>query len=186
MAMPLRHRRFTVEQYHRMGEAGILHEDDRVELIDGEIVDMGPIGDPHAACVNKLTDVLTGRFRGRAIVSVQNPVHLPGDNEPQPDVSILRARADFYAAGGHTTTDILLAIEVADTSLAYDLNVKVPLYARSGIPEVWVVDLERECVHAFRDPAGGAYETRETIERGGTIAPCAFDAGVFAVGELIV
>jgi Uma2 family endonuclease len=186
MAMPLRHRRFTLEQYHRMGEAGILHEDDRVELIDGEIVEMGPIGDRHAACVNKVNRAFSRQVGDRAIVSVQNPVHLPGDNEPQPAVSILRARADFYAAGGHETKDILLVIEVADTSLAYDLNVKVPIYARSGIPEVWVVDVERGRVHAFRDPAGGAYGTRETIERGGMIAPRSIDAGEFAVDELIV
>lgn len=169
-----------------MGEAGIFHEDDRVELIDGEIVEMSPIGDRHLACVNKLNRLLSSRVGERAIVSVQNPIRLRGDAEPQPDVALLRPRADFYATGGQRASDVLLVIEVADTSLAYDLGVKVPLYERSGIGEVWVVDLERLRVHVFRDFQGGSYATRQTIERDGTLEPRAFDMGSVCVDDVMV
>ncbi len=180
MALAVRHHRFSVEEYHRMAEAGIFHEDDRVELIDGEIVEMTPIGSRHVACVDKLTRLFTGHVGDRAIVRVQSPVRLCGEAEPQPDVALLRPRADFYAAGLQQASDVLLTVEVADTSLDYDLNVKVPLYARSGVPEVWVVDLEGEQVHVFRDPKGSGYGVRETLGRGESLrVPL---AGVAALG----
>ena len=169
MALAAKHRRFTVDDYHRMAQAGIFGEDDRVELIDGEIVEMTPIGSRHAACVGKLTQILVGRCAGRAIVWIQNPVRLSGESEPQPDVALLRPRTDFYASEPPGPPDVLLVIEVADTSLLYDRDFKAARYARGGIPEVWVVDLEGEQVHVFRDLKAGTYGVHETRSRGGSL-----------------
>jgi Uma2 family endonuclease len=159
---PTRHK-LTVDDYHRMAEAGILGEDDRVELIDGEIIDMAPIGQDHAATVNKLNRALVMAFGDRAIVSVQNPVRLNRFNEPQPDFAVFRPRDDFYAAGERpTAAETLLVIEVADSSLRYDRTVKLPLYARSGIVEVWIVDLRHRRVDVHCSPAGDGYTTVTT------------------------
>ena len=154
LAMP---HRFTVDEYHRMAEVGLLGEDDRVELLEGEIIDMSPIGSRHAACVNRLTRLLATGLGDRAIVAVQNPVRVSDLSEPQPDLAVLRARDDFYAEQLPGPADVLLLIEVADTSLAFDRHVKVPLYARAGVPEVWVVDLDGEVVEVFRGPGPEGY-----------------------------
>jgi Uma2 family endonuclease len=174
----LKRRRFTVDEYHRMGRAGILHEDDRVELIEGEIVEMAPIGDRHAACVNDLNEAFLTRLAGRAIVSVQNPVRLSSGSEPQPDLLILRPRADRYRHGLPTPDDVLLLVEVSDTTLAYDRGIKLRLYALAGIPEVWIWDLKRRRVLVFRGPDGAAYrETR--VVTSGSVSPAAFpDLGI--------
>jgi Uma2 family endonuclease len=152
----LRHR-LTVQQYHRMAEAGVLAPDARVELIEGVIVDMAPIGSRHAAAVNKLTRALTAAVGVRAIVSVQNPLRLGERSEPQPDLALLRPRADFYAESAPTAADALLVIEVAQATAAYDRGVKVPLYAQHGVPEVWIVDLDFSLVRFFRSPQGDRY-----------------------------
>ena len=132
-------RRFTVYEYHRMGEAGILHEDDRVELIEGELVEMTAIGTRHFACVNRLNRLLVGALGDEAIVSVQNPVRLNEYNEPQPDLAVIRPRDYRLSLPG--PGDVLLLVEVSDTTLAYDRSVKLPLYARAGIGVVWIVYL---------------------------------------------
>src|SRR5580704_10507425 len=132
MSVQVERRVFTVEEYHRMAEAGILSEDDRVELTDGEIIKMSPSGSRHVACVNRLNAVLTSAIGRAAIVSVQNPFAVNDYSEPQPDIVILKPRNDFYAHSLPTAQDLLLIIEVADTSLSYDRNVKVPAYARAG------------------------------------------------------
>lgn len=152
----LRHR-LTVQQYRRMAEAGVLAPDARVELIEGVIVDMAPIGSRHAAAVNKLTRALTAAVGTRAIVSVQNPLRLGERSEPQPDLALLRPRADFYAESPPTAADALLVIEVAQATAAYDRGVKVPLYAQHGVPEVWIVDLDFSLVRFFRSPLGDRY-----------------------------
>ena len=133
MGMPLTHRRFTVDEFHRMAEAGILREDDRVELLDGEIVEMTPIGDRHVACVMRLSDVFAGRAHGRALLSVQNPLSLGTHHAPQPDVALLRHRADLSGTWRLSAEETLLVVEVADTSVETDRNRKVPAYARAGI-----------------------------------------------------
>ncbi len=161
--------RFTVEEYERMGATGVLGPDDRVELIDGEIVAMAPIGSPHAGCVNRLTHLLSTLAGGRAVVQVQNPVRLDARSEPQPDLALLRPRADFYAAGHPGPADVLLVVEVADTTLDYDLGVKVPLYAGAGIPATWVVDLSGGVVHAFSEPGPGGYQTTLLAAPGDTL-----------------
>ncbi len=146
-----------------MAEAGILPEDARVELVRGEILEMSPIGKRHAYVLNTLVDLLSP-LRGRAVLSVQNPLVLPPDTEVYPDLALLRPPRTAYRDRLPEAQDALLVVEVGETSLDYDLNVKVPLYAQAGVPEVWVVDLVRDRVHVFRKPAGGGYGERQTLE----------------------
>ncbi len=171
MAVQLLRRRFTVDEYYRMADAGILHEDDRVELIDGEIVEMAPIGSRHAACVNRLAHLFSEKVSGRAIVSVQNPIHLGEHSEPQPDITLLSPQSDFYAGSHPRAADALLIVEVADTSRDYDREVKLPLYARSGVREVWLVDLEEDRVEVHREPAAGGYGVVRGVSRGEQLSP---------------
>ena len=185
MAIQLTRRRFTTADYHRMAEAGVLGEDDRVELIDGEIVEMSPIGGRHLAVVNRLTRHFVRGVGDAAIVSVQNPVHLGERSEPEPDLALLRPRADDYASGLPGTADILLIVEVADSSLEYDRQVKAPLYARGGIPELWIVDLVGDNVAVYRDPAPAGYGTTRVARRGETISPSAFAELTIAVDEIL-
>ena len=134
--------RFTVADYYRMAEAGILKPNDRVELIEGEIVEMSPIGSRHAGCVDQLNELLHSALRGKPFqIRVQNPVRLSDVSEPEPDISVLLSREDFYTQSHPTAAEVVLLIEVADASLAYDRHTKVPLYLGSGIQEVWLVDL---------------------------------------------
>jgi Uma2 family endonuclease len=176
---------FTVEEYERMTETGILAEDDRVELIEGMIIEMTPIGSRHAACVARLTHLLTQRLGNQAIVWVQNPVRLSRHSEPQPDLALLRPRHDFYAGGHPEPADVQLLIEVADASLETDRTVKVPLYAKAGIPETWVVDLEGGRVEVFRGPNPDGYESVRAVPRGESVAPEAFPVATLAVGDLL-
>jgi Uma2 family endonuclease len=157
--------RFTVDDFHRMGEVGILDEDDRVELIDGEIIAMSPIGFRHARIVNNLNRLLVTRAGDRSTVSVQNPLVLSDYGEPQPDVVLLTG--DGPRDHLPTPADILLVVEVSDTTLAYDLNVKLPRYARAGVPEVWIVDVAGDAFERFTDPKQetGQYASRERFGR---------------------
>jgi Uma2 family endonuclease len=164
-------RRFTVHDYHRMGEAGILHEDDRVELIEGQIVEMAAIGTRHFTCVNHLNRLLVRGVGDAAIVSVQNPVRLDEHTEPQPDLTVLRVRD--YRESLPVPEDVLLLIEVSDTTLAYDRGVKLPLYARAGIREVWIVDLVGEVIERHTDPSEDGYRHTERARQGGEIEPAA-------------
>jgi Uma2 family endonuclease len=147
-----------------MAEAGILHEDDRVELIEGEIADMTPIGARHANVVRNLNRILGQQVSDEFLVDVQNPVRLDEHNEPQPDLAVIRARAYRDSLPG--PEDVLLLVEVSDTTLSYDRNVKLPLYARSGIPEVWIVDLAGEAVERYTTPSGNDYRHLEKVRRG--------------------
>lgn len=163
---PRRLHRFTVEDYHAMVPAGILREDARVELIDGEIIEMPPIGSPHGGRVNRLSRLLVTAVQGRAVVSPQNPVVLGRHSEPQPDLALLRWRDDEYTDSNPGPADVLLLIEVSDTTLAYDRRVKVPLYARHGIPEVWLIDVghRRALRFADPDPAAGNYRLETQLD----------------------
>lgn len=153
--------RLDVTDYYRMAEAGILGEDDRCELIEGEIIDRAPIGSEHLSSVNRLTRLFSKNLNDQAIVSVQNPVRLNRRNEPQPDLALLRYREDFYRDAHPGPEDVLLIIEVADSSARYDREIKLPLYARHRLPEVWLVDLRQRRVEIYRQPDGTAYrETR--------------------------
>ena len=171
MTAQLTRRRFTVDEYYRMAEAGILCEDDRVELIEGEIVEVAPIGSRHAACVDSLTQAFGERIAGRAILRVQNPVRLSARTEPEPDIVLARPRPDRYRQAHPGPEDVLLLIEVADTTLDYDRDVKLPLYAAAGIPEVWIFNLVHERLEVYREPAEGRYQVRTVHGHGAVVAP---------------
>jgi Uma2 family endonuclease len=184
MAMPLTGRRFTVDEYHRMGEAGVLHEDDRVELIDGQVVAMTPIGPRHANCVRRLNRLFAAALRGVAITDVQNPVVLGEHDAPQPDVVLLAPRADAYLEHPGAP-DTLLVVEVADTSLAYDRDVKVPRYARAAVPEVWLVDLTAERIAVYREPQGDAYARIRSAGPGDVLTPLRLPDITLAVTDIL-
>ena len=153
---PHRHR-LTVADYYRMAEVGILAPDARVELIDGEIIDMAPPGSLHAAAVHRLNEACHRAVKGRATVLVQNPIRLNEYSEPQPDLALLRRREDFYSERHPRPADVLLVIEIADTSLRFDRETKTPLYALHGVPELWLVDLRGMRLVRHRVPKEGAY-----------------------------
>ena len=167
---PVRHK-LDVHAYHRMGETGILGRDDRVELIDGELIDMVPISWDHADTVNGLNKALVMACGDRAVVSVQNPVRLDEYNEPQPDFAVLRPRTGKRrAAGPPGPVEVLLLVEVANSSLRFDRKVKLPLYARFGIREVWIVDLKARVLECHRDPGPGGYAPAQPYGPGDAIA----------------
>jgi hypothetical protein len=160
-------RRFDVDAYYRMAETGILSPKDRVELIDGEIVEMAPIGSAHGGVTNRLTRLVARVVAdGRVLASVQGPLRLDAFNEPQPDLMLLRPRPDDYTASHPTAADVLLLIEVAASSLAYDRGPKLDLYARHGVPEVWIVDLVGRIVEVCRKPGPQGYAERATVHDG--------------------
>ena len=159
--------RFDIDDYYRMAEAGILSAKDRVELIEGEIVDMAPIGSAHGGTTTCLTSLIARAVAdGHVLASVQGPLRLDRHNEPQPDLMLLRPRADFYRTSHPTAADVLLLVEVADSSLAYDRGPKLALYARHGVPEVWVVDLVSRAVEICREPSVDGYAERRRVTEG--------------------
>jgi len=185
MAVEIARRRFTVDEYHRMGEAGILREDDRVELIDGEIVEMTPIGSRDAAAVTRLNQSFVRALGEKAMVSVRNPLPVPPRSEPQPDVMLLRPRPDFYSRAHPGPQDVWLVVEVADTQLTFDRAVKVPLYAGARIQEVWVVNLPGQSVEVYRHPADGHYGEMEKHEPGQRIMCAAFPDLLLSVDDVL-
>jgi Uma2 family endonuclease len=170
--------------YHRMGEVGILTEHDRVELIHGEIIEMSPIGSLHASVLNRISNFLNQNLGKRAIISIQNPIYISDLSEPQPDVAILKPAPDFYAKQHPGGKDTLLIVEVADTSLAYDREVKLPLYAAVGVPEYWLVNLKDREIEAYHTPLDNTYKTRNLYRPGDALTFYAFDLSV-AVNDLL-
>jgi hypothetical protein len=168
---PAARRRFTVEEYYRMTDTGILVRDERIELIEGERVAMAATGSPHMSAVLILNRLFSARIGDTAIVSVRSPVRLDDRTMPEPDIALLRMRPDFYRHALPGPGDILLLIEVAGTSLACDLETKRALYARHRIPEYWVVDVAAQEVHVFTDPDGTAYRSARTAAPGATLHP---------------
>lgn len=160
---PPQQRRFTVEEYHRMGASGVLTSEDRVQLIDGHIYVMSPIGSQHAACVRRLTRLFFRQAEPDAIVSVQNPIVLSRDSEPEPDIALLEPREDDYASRHPRPEETLFLVEVADSSMTLDRDVKLPLYARAGIPEVWIVALDSNEVHVYREHEDHAFTEQTTL-----------------------
>ena len=185
MTGPVSRRRFTADDYHRMAACGILAEDDRVELLDGDIVEMTPIGPRHLARVDRLNDLLAHRFHGRAIVRVQGSIRLDPRSEPQPDLTLLKHRPDFYDRIATGPGDVLLMIEVGDTSADFDREVKLPLYARDGIPEVWLVNLSGGRLEVYATPEGAIYRDACFLERGESIAPTAFPDLVLQLDDIL-
>jgi Uma2 family endonuclease len=168
-----------------MLDAGILTEDDRVELIEGEIIQMAPIGSRHAACVSRLNQLFSREVGERTIVSVQNPIRLGEHSEPEPDVTLLRPKPDFYASAHPTPADVLLVVEVADTSMEYDREVKIPLYARAGVSEVWLVDLTGNVVELFSGPSGDSYREVRRVAAGQTLSPAALTGLTIPVDQVL-
>ena len=158
--------RLTVDEYYRMAEVGLLSPDARVELIEGEIIDMPPIGSRHAAAVDLLAKRFIRAVDESALVRIQGPVRLNRRSEPQPDVAVLRPRPDRYASSHPTAADVLLLVEVSDATLRFDREVKARLYARHGVPELWIVDLNHAQLHIFRDPHEGEYADRSIVGAG--------------------
>lgn len=175
----------TVAQYYQMLADGVLHEDDRVELIEGELHWMTPIGSPHAACINYLVAIFNQQLARQAVILPQNPIHLDDHSEPQPDVSMARWRPDYYRAGHPTPADLLLLVEVSDTTLREDRRVKAPLYARFGIPEYWIVNLPQNVIEIYTDPQDGQYRRRVLRRRGEQIAPQAFPDLLIGVDDIL-
>lgn len=165
--------RFSVADYHRMAEAGILDEDDRVELIDGEIVSMSPVGVRHSGTINRLNKLLVRTLGDAAVVAVQNPVQLTDDTEPEPDLAVLLPRDDFYTTAHPLPADVLFLIEVADSSLLADRRVKLPRYARAGIRESWLVNLEAGAIERHTDPGQEGYREVVTLAHGRRLASTA-------------
>ena len=172
------------EAYHRMGEAGILTEQDRVELIHGEIIEMSPIGRLHASTVDRLANVLKEHLVKNVIVRSQNPIYISDLSEPQPDIAIVKPRGDYYAKQLPGGKDTLLIVEVADTSLMYDREVKLPLYAASGVPEYWLVNLKDREIEAYHTPLDNTYKTQELYRPGDALTFYAFDLSI-AVNDLL-
>jgi len=169
-AAQLSRRRFTVAEYHQMVEAEILTEDDRVELINGEIITMSPIGLRHMACVNRLTMLFTSLFADQAITSVQNPLPVDHFSEPEPDVVLLKYADHFYEEQKPNADDVLLVVEVADSSLTFDRDTKLALYAQAGFPEAWLVNLKDNCLEAYRQAADGIYKQRQIYQQNDSIS----------------
>jgi len=185
MAVDLKRYRFTRADYHRMAQVGILKPRPRVELIDGEIVEMSPIGRRHKATVDRTARILDRGVSDVAIVRVQSSIVLDEYGEPEPDVALLRFRQDFYAESDETPEDILLIVEVADSSDAYDRQVKAPLYARYRIPEVWIASLNRDQIFVYRDPTPDRYATVRVVGRGEAISPLTFPDLQVAVDAIL-
>jgi Uma2 family endonuclease len=179
-------RLFTVDQFHQMAEAAIFGEDDRVELLAGEIVDMAPIGSRHAGCVTLLTHLFAPHVGEAFQLRIQHPVQLDDYSEPQPDVAVVKARANFYRDAHPRPADVLLLIEVADTSVEIDRAEKIPLYAASGVPEVWIVDLNAGHADVYRDPTRSGYLKHETVGRGGSLRPAALSQVELPADSLIL
>jgi len=202
---------FTVGDYHRMAETGVLRPDARVELLDGQVVEMSPIGSRHAGCVNRLTRMLIQALGDRATVAIQNPAVLDDFSEPQPDVAVMRYRPDGYAARHPRAADVLLLIEVMVTSgvtpgrgrlsaggakddgiaasassgADIDRDVKLPLYARAGIPEVWLVDLDAGAIEIYREPAEEGYAVVRLASQGDTITPLHVASATLSASDIL-
>jgi hypothetical protein len=185
MAVAARTRRFSVAEYHRMAEAGILGADDRVELIEGVIVEMTPISARHAVCVHRLNQVLNRLVSDRAIVGVQRPISLGPDSEPQPDVVLCCPPLTRYTESHPGAPDLLLVVEVADASLEDDRTRKVPVYARAGVREVWTVDLRGEAIEVHRAPGPEGYRNVQAVGRGRALAPEALPDLSLAVEDIL-
>jgi Uma2 family endonuclease len=185
MAIDVISRRFSVDNFERMAAVGILGPDERVELLEGVVVPMTPVGDRHVGRVNFLSERLTVALHTRAIVQVQSAVRLAADWMPLPDLAVLRHRADYYASGKAGAPDILLVIEIADTSVDRDRDLKLPAYGRAGIPETWLVDLESQAMLLGRDPHSDGYRSLLPLRRGSRVSVPNFPDVTLTVDEIL-
>jgi Uma2 family endonuclease len=177
--------RFSVKDYYRMAEGGVLRPDARVELLDGKIIDMSPIGPFHGGLVNRLIRVFNKISNGRWTLSAQNPLRLDDHSEPEPDVMLLKPAADDYTSRHPQPDDVFLLIEVSDTTLEYDREEKLPAYGRAGVAEVWIVNLHAATVEVYREPHFTGYGTKTVLHPGAQAAPQAFPDAAVDVAELL-
>jgi len=185
MSLPISKHFFTAMEFERMGQAGVFRADARLELLEGEIIEMSPIGSRHAACVNFLSRSLNRKVGDATIVSTQNPVRINDFSEPQPDVALLRPHADFYRTAHPTPADVLLIIEVSDTTVEYDRQVKVPLYAGADIEEVWIVNLPEEKIEVYAGLVGGVYQSISHVGRDAEVRAQTVAGLVVSVAEVL-
>jgi Uma2 family endonuclease len=185
MSVQIQRHYFSVEDYYRMADAGVFPPNARIELIDGEVIEMSPIGNRHAGSVNRLGTLLGRETGDFAIVAVQNPVRLNDFSEPQPDIALLRPRDDFYSSAHPAPEDVLLIIEIADTTVEYDRRVKMPLYARAGIPEAWLIVLPRDIVEVYSQPVNGKFQKVRRLKRGKTLRSPTIAGLGFKVDDLL-
>ena len=187
MSLAVTTRKFTVDEYHTMIQSGILQEDDRVELLAGEIVEMSPISSRHAGCLNRLIQLFIELVvQKKVIVSPQNPIHLDKLSEPQPDLALLRYRDDPYSDRHPKPDDIFLLIEISESSLTMDRGFKLQLYARAGVKEIWLIDLVNEVVERYLEPSGNRYSRVEKFQIGDEISPQAFPDFRLAVKDMLL
>jgi Uma2 family endonuclease len=185
MPVQLEKRVFTSDAYHRMAEAGIFSPEDRVELIEGEVIRMSPIGRYHAACVKRLNALLNRKVGHLATIGVQDPVRIGIFSEPQPDIVLLKPRDDFYLAEAPTEEDVLLLIEVADSSIELDREVKLPLYAKANITEVWIVSVQDDHVEVYSGPVQGTYQSAHFLKRGASVSSTALPSLTLRIEEIL-
>ena len=185
MSILANQRRFAVDEYHAMADTGVLAPDERVELLEGLIVPMSPIGERHASCVMRLSQLLYEGSRRRANVSVQNPLRIDEHTELQPDLMLLAWRDDFYVVRHPGPGDVLLLIEVSDATVSFDRTEKCPIYARAGIPEVWLVNLPHRCVERYTEPRGSRYDTVRVLRSGTRLTPSALPDLLLPVHQVL-
>lgn len=188
MAIIPQHGLLTVDDYYQLVEDGFLSEYDRVELIEGRIVEMAPIGDDHIAATIDLNSLFVSRLWGRADVSVQSPINLALHSEPEPDFALVRpvpGGRRKARARKSTPADVFLVVEIANSSLSFDLGEKAAMYARHGIVELWVVDIPHDQLWVQRDPTPDGYTSVRTLQRGETVSPLAFPDVAFTVDEIL-
>lgn len=179
------HHRFTVDEYYRMAEVGLIPRGARVELLDGQIVDMMPIGPFHSGVVNRLNALFLRINPGGWMVVPQNPVQLSANSEPQPDLMLVKSRPDFYTRSHPCPDDVFLVIEVSDSSLDFDRSEKLPIYGKAGIAELWIVNLQDRQIEVYRDPHFTGYGTTTIFREGDHAAPAAFPDAQISVADLL-
>lgn len=176
---------FSRTDYHCLAQTPIFREDDHIELIEGEIIDMAPLGSLHASIVTRITDIFYKQCRSQAIIRVQNPIRLGDFSEPEPDIALLRPCTDCYAQSHPSETDVLLLVEVADSSLRYDREVKIPLYARYGIPEVWLVNVANNNIEVFLEPSPQGYQKQFIAQPGQSLVPRSIESVSISVKPIL-
>jgi Uma2 family endonuclease len=186
MTVEVSKRTFNVAEYNQMVKAGILTENDQVELINGEIIAMSPVGSRHASCVKRLNILLGKQLKENFILSVQDPIQLDDYSEPEPDLAVLKPRPDFYAEAHPRPDDVLMIIEVSDTTLDYDQEIKIPLYAKAGIPEVWIINLQENTVEIYTTPQTGLYRKVEFFKSDDRLVSSVFSELKVAANQVLV
>jgi Uma2 family endonuclease len=177
--------RFTVSEYEQMGKVGIFGEDDRVELVEGDVIEMSAIGEKHAAAVKRLNRLIGRAVGDAAILGIQDPLVLDKHSQPEPDVIVLRPRPDFYGDRHPHPSDVMLVVEVSDTTIDFDRRVKAPIYARNGISDLWIVDIDGDGIIVYRDQSADGYRTMTTARRGDSVSPLAFPDCRLAISDIL-